>query len=179
MPVPLSEMGSLSMMSPQNIQNIPRFSNLPPPSQNTYQNFTLIEDVLAMPAYNSNYTIPAFPHYTIASPPRPPLQGVPSNIYLSTPHPPVQTIVNDYNQQHPLTSHRTQYPPFAGAVPYLENAPKMDETVPMREGFSSDSDNLRTQNSNCKVIIFILCLVILFLLMYKGKEESKPIKFYY
>ena len=175
MPEPLSQMGNLSMMTPQNIQNIPRFSNPPP---DTYQNFTLIEDIFAMPHYNSNPIIPAYP-YRLPVPlstPQPPLQGVPQNIYLPYTHPPVQTIVNDFNQQHPLTDHRNQYPPYAGAVPYLEHAQKMDKTVPLREGFS----DLTLSTQNYKVIIFILCLIILYLLFTRTTEsKATPIKFYY
>ena len=197
MPVPLSEMGSLSIMSPQIIQNIPRFSNLPPPPQD-YQDFTIIEDIFdifAMPPYNSNPIIPAFPRLPIPSSPQPPLQGVPQDIYLRYPHPPVQTIVNGFNQQHPITSEYTQYPPFAGAVPYLENARNMDKTVavnssfdsfepfePLREGYASRGnaqlEKLRTKNIILMIIIFCLVALLLFL-WWKSKTPAPAFKFYY
>ena len=75
MPATLSEMNHLTIISPSNVlDGNPRFSN-PPPVQQSYQNWTPIEDVMScqtalpqgtydgtymLPGYNSNGVIPAY-----------------------------------------------------------------------------------------------------------------------
>ena len=156
MPVPLSEMGNLSIINPQQADwGVPRYSN-PAPVQSNYQNWTMIEDVFncqtalppgtqgnyMLPTYNSNNIIPAYQQSVCPNPaqqafmnmamqPAPP-QGnmfIPQQMYNGGQS--FGGIVNQYNAYSPPQYQTTLYsPPFAGSVPALKNAKEQDFSVP-------------------------------------------------
>ena len=218
MPATLSEMNHLTIISPSNVlDGNPRFSN-PPPVQQTYQNWTPIEDVMscqtALPqgtydggilggSYNSNGVIPAYHQAVCPSAAQQAnlniqnnqmYASLPQNIYASQYQPnyvganvPTQSFQSTsdmYNAYHPQYQTNYAYPPFAGAVPNLQNAAKTDSSVAI-EGYAPVNTspqclecvkhvgecnlcNKLTQCSNTKfwVVIVILVLVILMLLGY-------------
>lgn len=155
MPALLSEMGSLSILTPQPYSiGTDRFHNAPP-IQPVYKDYTMIEDIAtcqtalppgtsggySMPEYNSNAIIPG---YNAAV--------CPSNLqqtYLNLSRPGMlpydqylvpnqqrsfQHYVNKYNAQYPQYNTAFEYPPFAGAVPSMRNARATDQTLPMNDG---------------------------------------------
>lgn len=163
MPVPLSEMGNLSIFNPQQSEwGVPRYSN-PGPVQQSYQNWTMIEDVMScqtalppgtqgnymMPQYNSNNIIPAYQqavcpsqaqqaYMNLANQPIPP-QGnmfIPQQMYQGGQS--FGQVVNQYNAYAQPQYQTTLYsPPFAGSVPALMNAKAQDVSiVGAREGYA-------------------------------------------
>ncbi len=162
MPVPLSEMGSLTLIGPTVYQDsgYDRYSSAPP-VQPSYKDYTLIEDVLScqtalppgtgeftsMPQYNSNGIFPSY-HQAVCPPPaqqalnnfiaRP--KKLPRNQMLVPQQllnqQSYQDVVNQYNAANPQFDTTFQYPPFAGSVPNMKNARRSDQTIPMAEGFA-------------------------------------------
>jgi hypothetical protein len=158
MPELLSEMNNLSIVTPHVADvGVPRFSN--PPQDGSYQNWTMIEDVMScqtalpattqlsyMPPYNSNGLIPAYHQavcpnraeqalINLTRNPLPPQQ----NIYV----PPQQLFgqsyqqqVDQYHQQYPPYTTALPNPPFAGSVPNMKNAKAQDVAVPLVEGYT-------------------------------------------
>ena len=151
MPEPLSEMNNLSIINPQySMGGSPRYSN-PPPPQQSYQNYTVLDDVFScqtqlppsnirdtpMPPYNSNGVFPAY-HQAVCPPYA--QQGLMNlqaqgytpnnNVYVANNQPSYQTFVDGYLQQAPnMYSTNFQYPPFAGSVPEMKNARAADASV--------------------------------------------------
>ena len=155
MPVPLSEMGNLSIINHQQSEwGVPRYSN-PAPVQQSYQNWTMIEDVMScqtalppgtqgnymMPQYNSNNIIPAYQqavcpsqaqqaYMNLANQPMPP-QGnmfIPQQMYQGGQS--FGQVVNQYNAYAQPQYQTTLYsPPFAGSVPALMNAKAQDVSI--------------------------------------------------
>lgn len=161
MPVPLSEMGSLTIIEPTVYdEGLGRYQNAPP-VQPSYKDYTLIEDVMtcqtalppgtadftSMPQYNSNGLFPAY-HQAVCPPPA--QQAL--NNFVSNPkklprnqmlvpqqlmnQQNYQQLVNQYNAANPQFDTTFQYPPFAGAVPNMKNARRSDQSIPMPEGFA-------------------------------------------
>ena len=147
----------------------PRFSN-PPPFQPSYQNYTMIEDVMScqtalpygtdistsMPAYNSNGIIPAY-HQAVC--PSSAQQGF-TNLLQHPPTPNMyipqqyqtgvnfQQTVNQWNAANPQYQSTFYYPPFAGSVPEMKNARASDRTIPMMEGFALPDTTTNTNTNN-------------------------------
>jgi hypothetical protein len=165
MPAMLSEMNTLSIISPHQVDNVtPRFSN-PPPVEQSYQNWTMIEDVLScqttlpagtnspdwMPQYNSNNLIPAYKQSVC-----PPdaqqtlynLQKIPQpNMYVPAQLQTGRSFKDDENKyfsENIQYGTNFQYPPFAGSVNELKDAKQVDSPIVMREGYQAPSNDTNT-----------------------------------
>lgn len=138
----------------------PRFAN-PPAVQPSYQNYTMIEDVLAcqtalppntqmdqsMPPYNSNSLFPSYHQAVCPSATQQAFLNMARtaptpNMYIP---PQYQTgsfhqAVSSYNAAHPQYDTTFTYPPFAGSVPFMKHARASDQTIPLREGFANTND---------------------------------------
>jgi len=168
MPAMLSEMNTLSIISPHQVDNVtPRFSN-PPPVEQSYQNWTMIEDVLScqtslpagtntpdwMPQYNSNNLIPAYKQsvcppdaqqtlYNLQKIPQPNIY-VPAQLQTGRSF---QDEENKYFAENIQYGTNFQYPPFAGSVNNLKDAKEVDSPVVMREGYQAPSNNETSTNT--------------------------------
>jgi len=160
MPELLSEMNNLSIITPvvQDV-GVPRYANPPSTQDNlTYQNWTMIEDVLDcqtrlppvtqlsyMPSqYNSNGLIPAYQQAVCPSraqqalinltrnPPANNIYVPPQQLYGQS----FQSQVAQYNHANPQYTTAFPYPPFAGSVPGMKNAKTQDVAVPLVEGYA-------------------------------------------
>ena len=158
MPELLSEMNNMSMISPHIMNDgLPRYSN-PPQVQPSYQNWTMIDDVLncqtALPpgtqnnylmqgTYNSNGIIPAYHQAVCPSAAEQAMMNLayrtPSNnLYVPNEYQTGQSFasqVANFNAMHPQYIHAYQNPPFAGGKPLMKDAKALDESTPLREGF--------------------------------------------
>jgi hypothetical protein len=165
MPAMLSEMNSLSIISPHQVDNVtPRFSN-PPPVEQSYQNWTMIEDVLScqtalpagtntpnwMPQYNSNNLIPAYKQsvcppdaqqtlYNLQKIPQPNIY-VPAQLQTGRSF---QDEENKYFAENVQYGTNFQYPPFAGSVNELKDAKQTDHPIVMREGYQAPTPDTNT-----------------------------------
>ena len=170
MPEPLSEMNNMSIITPRVQENdVPRFSN-PPYEQQSYQNWTMIEDVFNcqtalpnqtqlsyMPSYNSNGIIPAYHQATCPAPAQQALMNMqrkplyPSrpqqDIFVPQQQQPFASEVALYNQAVPQYGQAYQYPPFAGSVPNLKDARTNDTAIPLTEGYAPPSASSPSQNT--------------------------------
>ena len=166
MPELLSEINNLSIITPhvQDATSVPRYSN-PPPGETSYQNWTMIEDVLScntnlsqqtqlsyMPqGYNSNGVIPAYQQAVCPSAAQQALLNMsrnPPNPNIYVPQQLItgqsfQSQVNAYNNQHPQYSTSLAYPPYAGSMPYMKNAKAADDSIPLIEGYAPPSAGTR------------------------------------
>lgn len=181
MPLPLSDYNSLTLL-PTN--NLPNYST-PPPTQPSYRDYTVIEDVMACtndvpPAayqapqgtptygggYNSNGIFPAthqalcpsqaqqaytnLIHYQASTSPQTSATLQSTQYYTPQATPgvtpgaypravqPFAAQVAAYNYSHPqYATIVPSAPPFLGAVPDMKNALRLDNTVPLREGYAA------------------------------------------
>lgn len=174
MPVPLSEMGSLTLIEPTTYDGgLGRYQNAPP-VQPSYKDYTLIEDVLScqtvlppgtgdytsLPEYNSNGIFPSY-HQAVC----PPAAQQALNNFVAQPkklsrnqmlvpqqlldHKSYQQVVNRYNAANPQYDTTYQYPPFAGSVPNMKQARLSDQTIPMREGYQAPPQASKDRCMEC------------------------------
>ena len=122
------------------INENPRFAN--PPKYKNYTDLLLDAPEIMNPYftpppvnpyatgyYTSNSILDVYPHY-----PQPMAPPGCKNIYNQPYHLPVQTLANQYYQQHPQISKMNMYPPYAGSIPQLRDARLNDYAIALREG---------------------------------------------